>query len=132
MCYLCFRKQYHPLKICYSMFKEGGRFWEIFGQFYNFITRCHLMEMLIPPQISYLKAIVLSFLSPAISLMRHFAFLPSFHLYKMCGWGMGGSSFLSSDCLLALSCAPYALKKPCSEKVKHKIGIPCAAVHVLQ
>lgn len=45
----------------------------------------------------------------------------------MCGWGMGGSSFLSSDCLLALSCAPYALKKPCSEKVKHKIGIPCDA-----
>lgn len=52
------------------MFKEGGRFWEIFGQFYNFITRCHLMEMLIPPQISYLKAIMLSFLSPAISLMH--------------------------------------------------------------
>lgn len=50
----------------------------------------------------------------------------------MCGWGMGGSSFLSSDCLLALSCAPYALKKPCSEKMKHKIGTPCDAVHVLQ
>lgn len=104
------------------MFKEGGRFWEIFGQFYNFITRCHLMEMLIPPQISYLKAIVLNFLSPAISLMRHFAFLSSSHLYKICGWGMGGGSFLNSDCLLALSCAPYALKKPCSEKVKHKIA----------